>query len=393
MRFSSRTPDDRAPNRFAVKLAERRAAGAALLDLTESNPTRAGFEYDGVGILAALADPRALRYEPAAAGPAAAREAVAEYYREGGVRVEPRDVLLTASTSEAYSWLFKLLAAPGERVLIPRPSYPLFDSLAALEGLEVGTYALLREDRWRLDAEDLRAALEPGTRAVVTVNPNNPTGSFLSAEEARLLADVASRAGAAVLSDEVFSDFAYGVGAGRAGSFAAAEDGLAFALSGLSKVCGLPQLKLGWLVVAGDAALRREARERLELVADTFLSVNTPVAVALPRLLAGRRAFQDQVRGRVGRNRAFLAETLGRAAGSRVLPAEGGWYAILEVPDNLTDEEWVLALLERSDVLVHPGYFFGIEEEAFLVASLLPPEPTFREGVERLRALVSERGE
>lgn len=388
MNFSPRTPAELTPNALSRLLAEKKSAGTAVLDLTGSNPTRAGFAYPGAEILAALADPAAVRYEPAACGAEAARAAVAGYYSARGHAVDPRDVVLTASTSEAYTWLFKLLAAPGERVLAPRPSYPLFDSLAALEGIALGSYPLVYDARWRMDAAALRARLTPDTRAIVAVHPNNPTGSFLAAAEARDLLELSAHHGCAVISDEVFADFAWGADAERAESFVTARTGLAFALSGLSKVAGLPQLKLGWIVVAGESGARAEARERLAMIADTFLSVNTPVQLALPRLLALREPVQRQIRARVQANRAWLADTVARTPGCRLLAAEGGWYAVLEVPASRTDEEWVLLCLRADDVLVHPGYFFGIETEAFLVVSLLTPDDAFRAGLDRILARV-----
>ncbi|MBI5365731.1 MAG: pyridoxal phosphate-dependent aminotransferase [Planctomycetes bacterium] len=420
MRFSPRTPSDFTPNPLARLLAAKRRAGTPVLDLTESNPTRAGFAYPEREILAALADPAALRYEPAPRGPLAARVAVADYYRARGLAVDPEQVVLAASTSEAYSWLFKLLAAPGDRVLVPQPSYPLFDSLAALEGLVVDHYPL-RAPSWRIDAAALRAAVAapldasvPASaaapaRVLVAVSPNNPTGSCLTPAEARLLLELSATHGLGLVVDEVFADYPAALPTpplppagsppvnagsvdGATATLLAADRGLLFLLNGLSKVCGLPQLKLGWIVLAGDPALRAAARARLEMIADTYLSVNTPVAAALPRLLALRGPIQEQLRARVAANRAALtaACAIRYIPDSCAPPAEAGWYALLRLPDSRSDEEWALALLEQDDVHLHPGFLYGIEEESWLVAGLLTHPDVFRPGIERVLARASQ---
>jgi len=381
--FSKRTDWALAPNRIARVLAARRAAGRPVLDLAESNPTRAGIPYPA-DLLSLLADPAGLRYEPAAQGRLEAREAVAADYTRHGVAVSADDVLLTASTSEAYAFAFKLLCDPGDDVLIPAPSYPLFDFLAGLENVQVRGYPLLLAGgEWHTDVGEIESQVGPRTRAVVVVNPNNPTGSFLKQDEAAALHDLAARRDLAIVSDEVFLDYAQGDDPRRFGTLAAPGPSLALAMGGLSKACGLPQLKLGWMVMSGPEAVKGAARERLEVVADTYLSVGTPVQIAAASLLARRAALQAPIAARVRENhRALAAQVRGTAAS--LLPAEGGWYAVLQVPAVRSEEDLAVLLLEEDGVLVHPGFFFGFPREAFLVLSLLCPPDVLAEGTRRL---------
>ena len=380
--FSSRTRWDLTPNRLAALVAAKRASGARLLDLTESNPTRAGLAGPP-GLLAALAHDDARAYDPLPFGRPAAREAVAADFARRGCDVRPERICLTASTSEAYAFLFKLLADPGDDVLVPRPGYPLFDFLAALESVAVRSYELRHDGTWHLDVGALEAELTPRTRAVVVVNPHNPTGAFLHADELAALQELCARRSLALVSDEVFADFAFGPGRDRVASVAADGPCLAFAMGGLSKSCGLPQLKLAWTAVSGPPALRDEALARLEVVADTYLSVSTPVQVAAPSLLARRAELQRPIAARlqanIGRVRAAVAGTA-----ASLLEPEGGWYAVLRVPATLTEEERVVRLLETADVLVHPGYFFDFPGEAYLVVSLLTREEELAEGLARV---------
>jgi alanine-synthesizing transaminase len=379
--FSRRTAWDRRANELARRLDLRRRAGRPLLDLTETNPTRAGLLPPG-DVLVPLADESALRYEPAPLGLPEAREAVAADFHRRGVDVPPDRVVLTASTSEAYAHLFKLLCDPGDAVLVPRPSYPLFDYLASLESVDVAAYPLGYDGRWHLDREGLEAALTSRTRAVVAVNPNNPTGSFLDRAESAFLRECCARRGVALISDEVFADYTFGA-PDREASLLAGGDALVFALGGLSKSCGLPQLKLGWMGVGGPAALRDEALARLEIVADTYLSVSTPVQRAAPRLLARLPELQRPIAERVAGNLERLRELV-QGSPVTLWPPEGGWSAVLRLPATRPEEDWVLAFLEEGDVLVHPGYFFDFPGEAFVVLSLLPVPDTFAAGAERL---------
>ena len=380
--YSSRLRWDLASNRLTRLLDERRSSGAAILDLTESNPTAAGFAYPSDRILAALADPRALTYQPAAAGLPSARAAVSEDYYSG--RVDPGRILLTASTSEAYAFVFKLLADPGDEVLVPRPSYPLFDFLAALDAVRVVQYPLAYHNTWTIDFEALARSITPRTRAIVLVNPNNPTGSFLKQSELGPLIALAREHNLAIISDEVFSDYVLHPGPNLVHSLTGITDVLTFCLSGLSKVAGLPQVKLGWIVAT------EQAFGHLELIADTYLSVSAPVQLAAPALLGLRAQLQKQILARVRANRAFLVSQIGPASPWRLLETEGGWYAILETPRIQSEEEWVLSLLADDGVLVQPGFFFDFEREAFLVLSLLTPENVFEEGVRRVLARVTE---
>ncbi len=381
--FSSRLDWSLTPNPLARLLSEKRAAGAAILDLTESNPTIAGFEYRADCILAALADPNSIRYEPAPAGMRLTRAAVSEYYSG---RVGPERILLTTSTSEAYSFAFKLLADAGDEVLVPRPSYPLFGFLAGLDNVRAVDYPLVYHAGWSVDFGALTRQITARTRAIVVVNPNNPTGSFLKrAELAQLIALCRDRQ-LAIISDEVFSDYTFDDDPERVPSLTGVDEVLTFSLSGLSKVVGLPQMKLGWIAVSGPEALRMQALERLELIADTYLSVGTPVQWAAASLLELRGHIQAQILERVRANLAFLRSQIGPASPWRVLKAEGGWYAVLEAPRIRSEEDWALSLLGDDDVLVQPGFFFDFDREAFLVVSLLTPSDIFREGVSRILA-------
>lgn len=367
--FSSRLQWDLKPNLLAELLHTKHECGETIFDLTESNPTRAGFAYP-TDLL--QPDARALQYDPTPRGMLAAREAVAAYQ---GV---PADrILLTTSTSESYGFLFKLLCDPGDEVLTPRPSYPLFEFLASLESVQVKQYPLVYHEGWWLDFEALRRMVTPRTRAILLVNPNNPTGSFLKRTELDQLTALAHTNGLAILSDEVFADYAFAPDASRVASLAHCGDVLTFTLSGLSKVCALPQMKLGWIVANGPR--HEEALERLELIADTYLSVSTPVQLAAPHMLDARHAMQRQIRERTQRNLAALQ--------GRQLRVEGGWYATIQVPRTRSEESWVLDLLRNENVLVQPGYFFDFQSEAYLVLSLLTDTESFAEGVRRIFAL------
>jgi alanine-synthesizing transaminase len=382
--FSSRFHWDFRPNRLTQALHAKRAAGAQVLDLTESNPTRAGFAYP-TDLMNALADPRALIYDPAPAGSPDARESVRACYHARGSDVPADRILLTASTSEAYAYLFKLLANPGDEVLVPRPSYPLFEFLANMESVQAHTYPLVYHGRWSIDLAALEAAITDRTRAIVLVNPNNPTGSFVKRDELAALTRLCREHGLALISDEVFADYALTEDPGRVTSLTGVEECLAFSMSGLSKVAGLPQMKLGWIVVSGPADLRREAIEKLEWIADTYLSVSTPVQCAAPLLLTAGEAVQQQIRERTATHLEFARQTLHGSA-ANLLHVEAGWYVTLQVPRVRSEEEWTLHLLEHAGVLVQPGFFYDFESEAYLVVSLLTAPDIFREGLVRLRA-------
>jgi aspartate/methionine/tyrosine aminotransferase len=427
--LSGRVPSDSIPNAWSRLLSERRAAGAALIDLTEANPTRVGLSGVGVAELAALATAEAMRYEPDPRGARAARQAVAGYYRERGLAADANEIVLTASTSEAYAHLFRLLAEPGQTFLVPAPSYPLFEPLAALEGVRLRRYRLAWDGCWHLDLGSLEAAMDAGARGMIVVQPNHPTGSCLAPDELAAAEALCERCGAALISDEVFGDFAWpsapgsaaaaadrggapprgdveapaggetgspAVGRGYEGGPSASLPSLlgsrrvpTFVLSGLSKVCGMPQLKLGWMAVAGPEPARAEALRGLEWIADLFLSVATPVQVALPRLLAGRHAWQARVRERIAANLARLRAGLARQPALDLLAGSGGWVAVVRVPRRRSEEEWALELLRRG-VVVHPGHFYDFEGEAYLVVSLIVAPADFSRGVDTIEALAGE---
>jgi alanine-synthesizing transaminase len=378
--FSFRSAFDLEPNPLTIALSRARAAGRGILDLTESNPTRAGIPYEADALLAALATPRSLRYEPAPFGLACAREAVARTLSTGGLAVDPARVVLTASTSEAYAFVFKLLADPGDEVVVPQPSYPLFEHLARLESVRPVPYRLAYDGAWHIDMQTVRAAVSPRTRAVVVVSPNNPTGSFVTKVELDELASL----GLPIVSDEVFAPFSLrDDGRHFPSALESAGAPLVFALGGLSKMAGLPQLKLSWIAVGGDGARVAPALARLEVIADAFLSVGAPVQHAAAGILASRGTTEEAIRARV---RANLDLVRGIVAGSpaSVLHVEGGWYATLQLPRTRSEEEWVLAFLEEEGVYVHPGHFFDFGDEAYVVVSLLTAEGTLREGTKKI---------
>ncbi|HXN48496.1 MAG TPA: pyridoxal phosphate-dependent aminotransferase [Bryobacteraceae bacterium] len=387
--FSSRLNWDLRPNRISALLDARRRGGARILDLTESNPTHAGLAYPSAEILAALGDARSLRYEPSPTGVAEARGAVSAYYAARGASVAPDRIVLTASTSEAYGYVFKLLADPGDEVLVPRPSYPLFEFLARLESVRAVDYPLAYDGSWRIDFAALEGALTPRTRAIVVVNPNNPTGSFLKTGELDRLVSLAAARGFAIVSDEVFSDYAFAPDAERVTTLAGVSGALAFSLSGLSKIAGLPQMKLGWIVTSGPEELRAAALARLELIADTYLSASAPAQYGAARLMEAGARVREQISARTRQNLEWVRDAVAGSALS-VLAVEGGWYATLEVPRTRSEEEWALELLDLDGVLVQPGFFFDFETEAFLVVSLLTPPDVFREGVGRVLGRAGE---
>jgi aspartate/methionine/tyrosine aminotransferase len=385
--FSRRTSWDIAPNAIAEAVDARRAAGRPLLDLTQTNPTRVRLPLPDAEIRAALQDAAPLRYDPAPFGDVTARAAVSAYYRGA---VPPEQVALTASTSEAYAWLFKLLGDAGDRVLVPVPSYPLFDYLASLEGLETVPYPWGWDgDRWFVDLHALEERLEPRTRALVVVSPNNPTGAMVRTEEAERLLCLCAERGLALIADEVFGDHVFTEAPSRLRSFAGRSDALTFALGGLSKACLLPQVKVGWIAASGPADRLAEALNRLQVVADTYLSVNGAAQRAVPRLLALREAIRQPLMARLAANRAVLARAL-QGSPATPLPADGGWSAVLRVPRHPGEEARVLRLISRHGVLVHPGYFFDFPGEAFLVVSLLCPEDEFARGAAILAADAAE---
>ncbi len=372
---SRRIPPDLSLNR----LAEARARMSEIrFDLTQSNPTACGIPYPPE-LLRGLGDPRGLRYEPDPRGLRPARTAVAAGYRRWGVEVDPDRLILTASTSEAYSFLFRLLADPGDAILVPAPSYPLFSHLLRLDGIEARTYALDPDDGWRIDFSILERQGE-GVRAVIVVHPNNPTGSFIHPEDRDRLAALCRDRGWAIIADEVFLPYPLDDHPGNDASFSGVRDCLCFTLGGLSKSVGLPQVKLAWIVASGPDADVEAALEGLEYIADAYLPVSTPVAAAAPRLLSEGTTVYEAIRARCRANLEALRRLAVDHPSIDVLPVGGGWSVVLRVPTVIGEEELSLRLLEGRGVAVHPGLFFGFPSEGFLVISLLPPENVFYKG-------------
>ncbi|MEP6915883.1 MAG: pyridoxal phosphate-dependent aminotransferase [Acidobacteriota bacterium] len=383
--FSSRVPGALAPNRLTVEIRRARSSGRSLIDLTLSNPTEAGIRYPE-SMLDALADRASQRYQPRSLGLPVTREAIACDYRRRGLAVAPAHIVVTASTSEAYSLLFKLLCEPsGTAALVPVPSYPLFDHLTRLDGVEGIAYRLDYHGRWAVDFGSLDAGWSDRVRAVLAVTPNNPTGSMLSEGELAGMSERCAVRDAALIIDEVFGDYPIetAVPVPSTAVFAPAPC-LTFRLGGLSKSVGLPQVKLGWIAVSGPEAAVREALDRLELICDTYLSVSTPVQIAAPRLLADGAAVREVIRDRVRTNYRALRTIAAAYPSVGVLHCDGGWSAVLRVAATRSEEEIVLDLLESEGVLVHPGFFFDFDREAFLVISLLPEPAVFAEGVRRV---------
>jgi alanine-synthesizing transaminase len=382
--FATRTNWNLSSNRLAEALTGLRESGRTLLDLTASNPTTCRFRYDGSAILKSLIHAHALKYQPDPRGLLPARNAVREYYRERGQKIHAEDLFLTASTSEAYSFVFRLLCDPDDEVLIPSPSYPLFDFLADLQDVKLVRYPLLYDHGWHIDVHSLERAITSRSRAIIVVHPNNPTGHFTKSEEMLHLNQFCSAHGLAIIADEVFLDFQ--LNDGKISTFAGNAGALSFTLSGISKISGLPQMKLAWIAVSGPAAEKREALARLEVIADTYLSVSTPIQVAAPTLLALRHGFQAELITRVRRNLAELDRQLTEQKACNRFEVEGGWYAVLRVPAIRPDEEVALQLLQEDGVYVHPGHFYDFPGDGNLIVSLIAPEAEFAAGVEKVLA-------
>jgi alanine-synthesizing transaminase len=380
--FAQRTNWNLSANRLAEALARHRAAGRKLLDLTASNPTECGFKYAGSSILKALINPGVLHYRPDPRGLKSARQTVCGYYyADRGDRVATEDIILTTSTSEAYSYVFRLVCNPGDELLVPAPSYPLFEFLADIQDVTLVRYPLFYDHGWHIDFHALEQAITEHTRGIIVVHPNNPTGHFTKRSEIEKLTEIAAAHSLAIVADEVFLDFSL---QGAAPSFVSNHRALTFTLSGLSKISGLPQMKLSWLIVSGPQEQKREALARLEVIADTYLSPSTPIQLAVPALLAQRYEFQEQLLARVRRNLTALDAHLAEQKSCSRLEVEGGWYAVLRVPATRPDEDLAVELLEKHSVYLHPGGFFGFSGDGYLVVSLITPEAEFDEGMGRV---------
>jgi alanine-synthesizing transaminase len=386
--FARRTDWNLSTNRYSLALEQARRSGRALLDLTVSNPTTVGLHFDRERILRALQHPKALEYEPASKGILPARESVAAYYAERGIALSPENIILTVSTSEAYSYCFRLLCDPGDEVLVPSPSYPLFEFLANIQDVNLVPYELVYDHGWQIEFESLRRAITTRSRAIMVVHPNNPTGHFTKGWELGWLNALCREHELALVADEVFLD--YGLTGEKPLSFAANQGALSFTLSGLSKICALPQIKVAWIAASGPAELVQTAIDRLEIIADTYLSPNAPVQWAIPELLATRTEIQRQLRERAQRNLSELDAQLATAKMSTRLALDAGWYAVLRTPAARSDEDVAIGLLEQEGVLSHPGHFFDFPGAGYLVVSLITPEEDFREGMTRILRAIDE---
>jgi alanine-synthesizing transaminase len=384
--FAKRTNWNLTPNRLGEALAAHRAAGKPLIDLTVSNPTECGFDYDSSEILNALSNPAALSYEPNPKGLESARRAVAGYYADRDDDVVIEDIILTTSTSEAYSYVFRTLCDPGDELLIPSPSYPLFDFLGDIQDVKLVRYPLLYDHAWQIDFHVLEQVITPRTRGIIVVNPNNPTGHYAKPAEIAKLNAICGERELAIIADEVFLDFM--MEGNPLASFAANRSAPTFTLSGLSKICGLPQMKAAWLIASGPQEWKREALARIEVIADTFLSVNTPVQMAIPKFLEQRHGFQEQVMSRVRRNLAELDRQLAAQKAVSRLAVEGGWSVVLRVPATHSDEDLALTLLNEKGIYVHPGQFYDFLSGRFLIVSLLIPQPYITQGMSEVLSIL-----
>jgi len=381
--FAQRTNWKLATNRYTAVVEEVRASGKPVLDLTVSNPTQCGFAYDPAKILGAFQDERSLAYEPEAKGLLTAREEVARYYKEDhGAAVDPEALVLTTSTSEAYSYVFRLLCNPHDEILVLKPSYPLFDFLADLQDVSLIPYSLQYADGWFIDFHSMVRALTPRTRAILLVHPNNPTGSYIRGDEVSRLHELCRERNLALVVDEVFLDYA--LDGRKRKTFAGNQEVLTFTLSGLSKIAALPQMKVAWLAATGPDAQVRAALERLEIIADTYLSLNSPTQWAFPALFAQRHELQPQIQERTKKNWAVLKERVLREECCELLEAEGGWYAVVRTKSQESDEDLAIRLLRKAGTLVHPGHFYDFADDGCLVLSLITPEDEFRRGVEKM---------
>jgi len=385
--FSTRTNWPLTRNPFTQALDELRSANVPLLDLTASNPTHCGFHYDSTAILSAFQNPAALTYDPQPKGTLAARQEVARYYLDDHqTTIDPESLILTTSTSEAYTYAFRLLCNPGDELLLPKPSYPLFEFLAGLQDVRLVPYSLAYAHGWFIDFQSLENAITARTRAILLVHPNNPTGSYVQPEELTRLNALCKKHNLALIVDEVFLDFPFDSSPRK--TFASNSEVLTFTLSGLSKISALPQMKIAWLVVTGPASQVRPALDHLDVIADTFLSLSAPAQAALPTLLAQRHSLQPQLLARILENRAHFQSQLRSRPAFELLHAEAGWYAILHYSTSssthATDEDLAIHLLRQHQVLLHPGHFYDFPSTNHLILSLITPPPIFREGVQKL---------
>lgn len=377
------------PNQLSDLIEAKRQRGEVIIDLSESNPTRCGISYPEKEILAALADESSLLYQPEPRGLLIARKAIADYYATLGISVKPEHILLTASTSEAYSFLFKLLCNTGDEVIVPQPSYPLLEYLCQLNDVALRQYRLAYDGEWHIDFESLQSAFTGRTRAIVLVHPNNPTGSYLKQHEFERVCAIAAEHQCAVIADEVFQPYSFFPDVRRANILALQSSVLLFSLNGISKLLGLPQLKLSWIVINGTSKQTAEALNRLDIIADTFLSVNTPVQTAIPKLLSNASNIENQIRVRIQTNYTLLQKIFA-GSNTSIFQIEGGWYAILRLPQTHSDDQWAESILTHQNIIVQPGHYYGIEQKSCIVLSLLCPSDLFTNASSRIRLFVEQ---
>jgi alanine-synthesizing transaminase len=387
--FSDRTAWNLEPNPLSKALAKRLSSGKPVIDLTESNPTKCGFYFKAERVLGALSHPESVHYDPVPQGLLSARSAVVDYYRARSCAVNVNDIFLTTSTSEAYSFLFRALCNPGDELLIPQPGYPLFNFLADIQDVATVPYSLIYDYGWQIDFHALQRAITPRTRAIIVVNPNNPTGHFCKADDMHRLNQICLEGDLAIIADEVFLDFSFGKDI--LATFASNNKALTFTMSGLSKISGMPQMKVAWIIATGPETLKQQAVARIEMIADTYLSMNTPTQLALPVLLKLRHNFQQQCVERTRNNLAQLDKVLAAQKLCIRLNLEGGWYAVVKVPVTGSDEELALELLNTRGVYVHPGHFYDFPAAGYLVVSLITPELPFATGTQALVDLIREK--
>jgi aspartate/methionine/tyrosine aminotransferase len=387
--FSDRTAWELSPNRLSVRIKELRKTGVPLLDLTITNPTRCGLKYPDEKLLNAFVSPDNLDYAPDPHGLLSARKAVLNYYAKRNISLSPEQIFLTANTSEAYSFVFKLLANAGDSFLAPEPSYPLLDYLATLCDIRIVRYPLNHQNSWGIDWNQWeQQVVTEMPQGIIFVNPNNPTGNYLSAQDHLRLSSILTKHSFPIIADEVFLDFPLTHTVPCPVSFATRNDTLTFTLSGISKILGLPQMKLSWIVVTGPEDLRNQAMEKLEVISDTYLSVSTPVQNALPVFFSHQQAIHAEISGRIQTNYLYLKQTFHENSKMELLESEGGWAAVFKCPVNRTDDEWALELLEKESVIIHPGFFYDFQESSYLVVSLLTPPEILKAAIPRLQSRI-----
>ncbi|MBI5403665.1 MAG: pyridoxal phosphate-dependent aminotransferase [Ignavibacteriae bacterium] len=385
--FSKKFEYNTSENKISRLLTEKRNSGVKLYDLTESNPTKAGFEYEAVKILESVSGYGSLEYNPDPKGIPAARKAVKEYYESAGLKVSEENIFLTSSTSEAYSFVFKLLTDSFDEILIPSPGYPLFSFIAEMESVTVKSYTLKYTDEngFGIDFDSIKRQLTPKTKAIIVVNPNNPTGNFLHKEDLTGLISLCKANNIALICDEVFLDFNINTVGNNILSVVQADGALTFTLSGISKICALPQMKLSWIVINGPENIRDAAKSRLEIISDTYLSVGTPVQIGLSTLLEGRHHIQRQITERIISNYEFLKSEFEKDKNISVLKTEGGWYSVLKINIKINEEKLAYDLLDKHNVYIHPGYFFDFEDEGYAVVSLLTKKDELKKGIHEIK--------